>query len=212
MYCNVENLKVDGDIAELIGAIFGDGNLWSNGRWYETTLTGDPLKDNDYFSYLTDLVIKKLGYKPYFRIRSGGIRITIKSKVFYGFLTDKLGIQPRFAKRKSSIPRTISNDRDLMKRFLRGLFDTDGSVFVSDKPGSSNYPTLEITNSNQILLGEAHSFLSSLGYRVNLRYSKGVYKLSLNGYPMIEKWGREIGSSNPYKLNKLQQILKSLIN
>lgn len=45
--------------AEFCGIIMGDGNIWSNGRKYEITITGNIINDRDYFDKLILLLILK---------------------------------------------------------------------------------------------------------------------------------------------------------
>lgn len=194
------------EIAELVGAIMGDGNIWSNDRWYEVTITGDKINDKEYFLYLKSLIEKNVKLNPYLRNR-GGVRITIKSKTFYKFLTEELGIPSGITKRTKGIPNLIKTDQKLIRKFLRGVFDTDGSIFTSNKKGSLDYPTLEITNKNEVLMTEIYSNLIDFGYRAKIRLFNGTYKISLNGHSMVRKWNSEIGSSNKYKSEKLDKIL-----
>ena len=202
-------LQLDEEIAELVGIIFGDGNIWSNGRWYEVTITGNGETDQLYFSYIADLVRRKLGSEPYVRVR-GGLRLTIKSKEFYHFLTRELGIPSGEAKAMASIPPKITKAQVLLKRFIRGIFDTDGSVFTSDKNGSPRYPCIEITNMNSKLITCVCEFLKASGYRARLRCSRGVYKIALNGRKMVSMWNMDIGASNPNKASKLAEILNTV--
>lgn len=203
------NYSLTEEHAEFCGVIMGDGNIWSNGKKYEITITGNKITDKEYFNKLYDFIDHEIKRNPYYRIRGRGLRLTIYSKKFYEFITMDMGIPPRLQKSESGIPTRISKQEKLLKRFIRGVFDTDGSVFTSAKPGVSNYPTLEITNSNQKMLKEIYEALRGLNFRVHYRYSgRGSYKISIYGNKMINKWKIDIGSSNPSKLRKISTILE----
>ncbi len=202
-------MKLDQYHAEFCGTVMGDGNLWTNNRKYEVTITGDITKDKNYFDKLASFVKNKIGKNPYYRIRGRGLRLTIYSKEYYGFLTSAVGLKSGMQKRKSGIPAPIKSNPVFLSRFIRGLFDTDGTVFLSDKRGSPNYPTLEIASSNTKLVRDLHSALSYFGFRVHKRKTtKNGCKVSIYGKEMVRKWHSVIGSSNPTKLAKMEDILK----
>ncbi|MFH1785538.1 MAG: LAGLIDADG family homing endonuclease [Candidatus Micrarchaeota archaeon] len=205
----MEDYFIDEMISEFCGAVMGDGNIWSNGRKYEITLTGNIITDREYFDYIYFFVHSRIK-KPYYRVRSRGLRLTIYSKKFYQFITNKIGIPPRTLKCKFGIPPRISVTKKLLKAFIRGLFDTDGSVFTSHKKGIESYPTLEITNSNQTLLIQVYKTLIEMGFRINYRHAgNGSYKISIYGMKMLAKWNNDIGSSNPHKRRRINTILES---
>ena len=202
-------MELDEDQAEFCGIIMGDGNLWSNGRKYEVTITGDIKNDRAYFDILASFVRGQIGKNPYYRIRGRGLRLTIYSKDFYKFLTDKVGMKDRMLKSESGFPGSIKDNKAFLRRFIRGLFDTDGTIFRSDKKGSPDYPTLEIASSSLPLVDDLHTALSEFGFRVHKRKTtKNGYKVSIYGKEMIRKWNLLIGSSNPCKKAKMEDILK----
>jgi len=202
-------MELDEDQAEFCGIIMGDGNLWSNGRKYEVTITGDITNDKAYFDNLASFVRDKIGKNPYYRIRGRGLRLTIYSKDFYKFLTDKVGMKDRMLKSESGFPHSIRKNDSFLRRFIRGLFDTDGTIFLSNKKGSPNYPTLEIASSSPKLVDDLYSSLAIFGFRVHKRKTtKNGYKVSIYGKEMIWKWNSLIGSSNPCKKAKMEDILK----
>lgn len=202
-------MELDEDQAEFCGIIMGDGNLWTNNRKYEVTITGDIVSDRAYFDALASFVRDRIGKEPYYRIRGRGLRLTIYSKEYYKFLTENVGMKDRMLKSESGFPSSIRANGAFLRRFIRGLFDTDGTVFLSDKKGSPGYPTLEIASSNPELVGDLHAALSGLGFRVHKRATtKNGYKVSIYGKEMIRKWNLLIGSSNPSKKAKMEDILK----
>ena len=116
---------------------------------------------------------------------------------------------------KVIIPEVIVSNWNLAKHTIRGIIDTDGSVFGADKPGSASYPSIETTTSSIKLAIQIKGILQSRGFRVaniwkyKSRNSKiSSYKIPLNGYWNLEKWLNEISFSNPRKLHKAQLLLK----
>lgn len=194
---------------ELVGAIIGDGHIHKKRPKYYFGLTGNKITDWEYFYHLSGL-IKKTWNKNAKVFESGrGLRIRIYSKAVVERLTNVFSIPYNSGKCYSvSIPEDFLNDFSACKYIIRGIADTDGSVFVSDKPGSPNYPSLEITTVSETLAIQLRQLLLSNGFRVtNLRHhpsKRGVvaYKVCLYGKANLVKWLAEIGFSNPVKLAK----------
>jgi len=117
----------------------------------------------------------------------------------------------------TKIPQKIYKDWNLTKNILRGIADTDGSVFVSKKPGIEKYPCIEITTTSIELANQLKTLLNENGFRAVLRLEKRIkinpnalpsYKVSLHGKNNLEKWMEEIGFSNPYKHERATTYLE----
>jgi hypothetical protein len=143
-----------------------------------------------------------------------GIRIVVNSKSVFTQLVEEYHIPVGEGKcAKVTIPQSIEQDWNLAKHTIRGIVDTDGSIFVADKPGSPKYPSIEITTCSFALATQLKELLSTHGFRVaniwgyqraNVRLS---YKVALNGYKNLERWLQEIGFSNPVKRRKAEAAL-----
>ncbi|MCI0504384.1 hypothetical protein L0Y65_06805 [Candidatus Micrarchaeota archaeon] len=197
-------------MGELCGIISGDGNIWTNYRKYEITITGNP-KDGEYMDSVAAYLKEVVKPKVYYRIRGRGLRVSIYSKAFFVFLTKGVGFGIGVKKNTAGIPQRIMEEEILRRGFIRGLFDTDGSIFTSDKKGVHNYPTIEITNENLLLLEQVREILGWNGFRTTIRKSnKGTYKVAIHGKRMIRRWSGIIGSSHPRKQRKMESIIKSI--
>src|SRR5512138_3862834 len=84
--------EVTCELCEFVGAVIGNGNLWTDGSRYRVELTGDPKLDWHYFEYLSAIAFQLFGKKPYaLRVRQRGLRLRLQSQAAYKVLT-KLGI------------------------------------------------------------------------------------------------------------------------
>jgi len=87
---NVEAMKVikiGPELCEFVGAIIGNGNLWTDGSRYRVELTGDPKLDVEYFNYLSFISSNLFGKKPYsLRTHQRGLRWRLQSKDAYSLL------------------------------------------------------------------------------------------------------------------------------
>jgi DNA-binding transcriptional regulator WhiA len=205
----IMKIKLNSQVAELCGIIIGDGNLWTNNRKYEITITGSP-KDRRYMDAVEKYFTVVTNRNMYYRQRGRGLRISLYSKDAFVYFTEVLGIKIGKEKGSSTIPSQIIRNRDYCLAFIRGLFDTDGSIFLSSKPGVTNYPSIEITNKNRKLLVSIKEILEREGMRVTIRASNtNTNKIAIHGRRMIKLWRNLIGSSHPRKLTKMESIIKT---
>ncbi len=204
------NYSCDEEMAELCGIVSGDGNIWTNCRKYEVTITGSP-KDEGYMDKVVGIMTRSVKSRVYYRIRGRGLRATIYSKAFFEFLTGEVGFGIGVGKNSRGMPAGILKSDALCRAFVRGLFDTDGSVFVSKKKGAGQYPTIEITNENLVLLNQVMEVLENNGIRTTIRKSNcDTYKIAVHGKAMAKNWLRTIGSTHPRKRGKMESIIKSI--
>lgn len=208
------NLSFDDSECELIGVIIGDGHIHNKPPNYYVGITGHIKNSKEYFKVLSKMIHQVWGKKINAREGSGGLRIIIYSKNIVLRLTDFFDLPYNSGKCfKVKIPEKLINDWDNVKHVIRGIVDTDGSVFVSNKPGSPNYPSIEITTSSKLLADQIKTILSKHGFRVAKIWSyksnknNNIYKVPLNGRQNLKKWIDEIGFSNP---NKMKVAIEAL--
>ncbi len=205
--------------AELVGAIIGDGYIYKKYNKYRVGFVGHPVTDEKYFEHLKKLIKKEWNKEAKSVFRERAIRMVINSKEIVNFLIDDLKIP--FGKIKSKtviIPEQIRKDWNLAKHTIRGITDTDGSVFAAKKPGVEKYPSIEITTISKNLAEQTKTILEEQGFRVakiwqfkskfKSKVSKNIgYRFGLNGKANLRKWIEEIGFSNPYKLQRAKEYL-----
>tara|TARA_Y100000310_G_scaffold138215_1_gene137111 strand:+ start:2298 stop:3038 length:741 start_codon:yes stop_codon:yes gene_type:complete len=209
-------MEITEELSELVGIIIGDGNIHYNKktRKYYIEITGNPKREAEYFKYISSL-FKRIIHKPgKIRISGRGLRLRVYSKYFVEFLINDLNLHYNYGKAYVvTIPKQILEDKDLTIKCLRGIFDTDGSYFLSDKGYRKDYPCLEITSCSKNLVKQIIQFMKK-DFRIKYRtLERGKfatkYVLSLNGELETKKWFEKIGSSNPYKLTKFLEFNSS---
>ena len=195
--------KEDILLSEFIGAIIGDGNLWSKNNHYRVEITGDPKLDKNYFRDFLIPVTKKLfNITPHVRIRQRGLRLRITSKKVYSLLIEEYNLPVGSKKGLNvTIPKQILDKKELFIACLRGIFDTDGSIFLADKGYRKDYPTIEITTTSSKLAKQIRNILIKLEYKFGFRSWKPKkfrkkWIISINGDKMVKKWMHEIGTNN----------------
>ena len=209
-------MKITPGMAEVVGIYIGDGHIYREGNKFQIGFTGSPKTDIELFEKLKILIKKEWEKDIKFKIRANGLRIAFRSKEISNFLINELGLFYGEGKcEKVRIPEIIFNNWNLAKYTIRGIMDTDGTVFVSKKPGIERYPTMEITTTSVFLANQLREILSKKGFRVaNIRKSlsklskRYAYRVPLYGRDNIKKWINEIGFSNKYKLDRALEYIQ----
>ncbi len=203
-------------LSELIGIIIGDGNIYYNPQLkkYYFEITGDPNLEKEYFHHISDLIFDLLNKKPNIRKGGRGLRLRLYSKNFVEFLINIVKLPYGEGKCEVvTIPDCIySQNWDIIKKCIRGITDTDGSLFLSKKYHRNDYPCVEISTVSESLAFQLKGILSPhyrLGFRsFSAKNSRKRYIISINGDIMVNKWINDIGFSNPHKGRKAYDILK----
>jgi hypothetical protein len=205
---------------ELFGMFLGDGCFSKNKRYCELTIAGDISEEREYHeSYVIPLFNKEFCNSNY----------AVKGKAYpkvgvYGFYCFKQEIVESFAslfsikpgsKENISIPKTILNNKIYLRRVLRGLFDTDGSICFEKNysmvKSTNKVPRIYINLTSLFLVKQAYKGLQNLGFHPKL---SGPYKLRPNEKPLMKikiyrkadvtRWLTEIGFRNPKHLTKIE--------
>ncbi len=209
-------MKISEELAELIGIIIGYGNIHYNirTRKYYVEITGNPKKEGKYFKYISSLFQKIINKPGRIRLSGRGLRLRVYSKHFVEFLINDLNLHYNYGKAYSvTIPKQILEDKNLTIKCLKGIFDTAGSYFLSNKGYRKDYLCLEITTCSKNLAKQILQVMKKdfrIKYRTCLRdkFAK-KYILSLNGELETKRWFEKIGSSNLYKLHKFLEFTGS---
>ena len=209
-------MKITPEIAEIVGIYIGDGHIYRKGNKFQIGFTGNPITDVELFERLVELIKKEFGKYATFKVRANGLRMAFRSKEISDFLIKKLRlIYGKGKSEKIIIPEEIANTRDLAKHTIRGIMDTDGTVFVSKKPRVERYPTMEITTNSLNLANQLRTILLNQNFRVgNIRKSTSklskhpAYRVPLYGKENIRKWLRKIGFSNKYKRDRAKSYIQ----
>ncbi|MFH1452989.1 MAG: LAGLIDADG family homing endonuclease [Armatimonadota bacterium] len=213
------NLKLpDGpscELAEFIGIMTGDGHISFTKKRYQVRITGNSLLEYQYLtSHVNRLIFRLFNINSKIRKRKNKNAnvVYFSSKGFVSFM-NKIGYYKHISNIK--IPPWIGNDTNHITSFLRGLIDTGGCVFISDKKGTSNYPCIELTTVCFNLAKLTKDFLVKLRFKVpkirSYKYShskNNSYKVSLYGHKNLFKWINEIGFSNKYKFKRAIEYKK----
>lgn len=203
-------------LAYIIGYLHGDGHIDSNGKRVSFF--------DKYFSQLeiiSELMIHlfEVGGNLYLNKAVPTLdlgRVTINS-----FLTEVIGIT-RGKRKSNKIPEDIQKNKILLKWYLCGLFDAEGSMPLNPKKRRDLYIDIAMKDENLIsiiggMLEEKFDILSYGPYKrlaKNSHSSKITleYELKIRKLSEIKKFFKVINTLHPDKIRRKNLILDLLNN
>ncbi len=201
-------MKISNNLVELIGIIIGDGYVHKTSN--KLIISGS-LEDGMYYKYYVAKLLKnifEITPKLYFQKNKHACYISLESKEAISKL---LGVGFSRGQKNYKIPKKLMK-KSAFKLILRGVFDTDGSLKFSKQTKSVNYyPRIQIALSPSEFSEFISVMLTNLGFQYgkwtedNSRGFNKKGKLTyyhISGKENLEKWMKEIGSSNPVHLTK----------
>lgn len=128
-------------LSELLGVLAGDGHVST--IKYQVRMCGHKQLDREYISkHVFSLFKEVFGVTPFVSENNSSLVCGINSKAVVFFLSSKFGVPLGKKKNRLRIPKDILTNRILLINYMRGLFDTDGSIYRHHK----NDLALDITS------------------------------------------------------------------
>lgn len=164
-------LHCNGDLAELLGAIYGDGSIYAFDRTEYLRIACNS-KYPEWVERCAGLIEAVFQKKPNIRQRRQCrcIDITLYQK----FISSRLNI-PAGAKghREIKIPSWVLKNEKFIIRYLRGLYETEGSLSVHEPTYTYK---LMFTNRNDSLLAQVEYLWKRLGFHPH----RSLYKVQIS--------------------------------
>lgn len=210
---NIKNISIPArnkEFAEFYGIMLGDGNLTKLQGYklgtYMIRIAGDSRYDYEYLTGFVKSLIEKL-----FKIKAkigkfsgqNAIFVQAHSKKIADFLEGEGFKSRNKIKNKLSIPSWIKENYLFLKYCLRGLIDTDGSIFIMSNK-DLNLLRISFTNYNKKLLNDVKTGFEKLGFKPSKIISNK--QIFLSSKSDIEKYLKEIGFSNLKHLRRLNNF------
>ncbi|MFB6158422.1 MAG: hypothetical protein ABEJ95_02045 [Candidatus Nanohalobium sp.] len=135
------------ELAELYGALLGDGCLYSNMNGF--CITGNAELDEEYIRYLGKLCVSIFNIEPkiYFQSEENVVRLILNSRKVAAYLKNQGFPKGEKAGKEIQVPETL-HEKKFLKPAIRGLFDTDGGVYSHPNSGIM----MDITAKNESLI------------------------------------------------------------
>lgn len=203
--------KKSKELAELCGIILGDGNLseFKKGkkmRAYSLRIAGDSNKDREYLMFFVKPLIEnlfKIKTWDYNSKRCKGLYINADGIKLVEFIKS-IGIHSgNKIKNNQKIPDWILNNEQFLKFCIRGLFDTDGSVYRMSKQDPN---LLRISIKSYIPNLYENILISLKKLKFNPHEVRNHHQICISKKKEIERFVNEVGFSNKKHLNRLEKF------
>lgn len=220
-------VKRNANTAELVGLSFGDGGLTyrKKSNRVKFQLRGDLREEKEnYNNHIAPLFNKEI-MLPLFGRKVGFV--FNKRMNFYGISVESVNIEkplnylgiPSGVKKELFIPKWIKNNKNYSKRFLRGYFDTDGSISCQRNYSIKNnkYHTqirIYLVSTSKNLINEISRILLNNKFKIitdswKSRSNDGfkrqkAYRIKVCGGIQVNKWFKRIGSKSQKHITKYQ--------
>ncbi len=153
----------DENLAELIGIVLGDGNLYKHPRTENLRITCNS-NDTSYIRHVSCIIKKVLRKTPNVRKRKDENAVSVD--LYQCKISKRLNLPcGNKIKNNVGIPYWVFSNKDYMRKCLKGLFETDG-CFHEDR---DNYTRIiEFKNNCARLREDAYNILLKLGFNPQL--------------------------------------------
>ena len=206
------DMELSIEICEFIGAFIGDGffNCYNN-KLYQVEFSGDSRYDLEYYNNKIIPIIKSIvsNIKPkIYKREKNSLRVVFYSKELFCFLRDFFDFIPGRKTYIVKIPDKILSNKDFIYSTIRGIFDTDGGIFLDRRKGYKKpYPRIIFQTVSNNLHKQLTRYLSK-DFKIYSFFNKRrkVYGIEIYGHDQLKKWMSLIGFSNRRHLNKIASI------
>ena len=197
-------------LAEFIGIMLGDGCLSSQ---FQVGIAFNSETDRAYGTYLQDLFQRLFTVSATIQPRSKtrGWTVVASSRALVEHLQVLGLVQGNKVANQVDVPRWIWTKPSYQQACLRGLMDTDGSVYrYAHRVYGHRYDHVGLcfTNHSRPLLLAAERLLKNCGFRPRA----GGYHVYLHRQEEIRRYFRVVGSRNPKHVDRSQDYFEDTGN
>ena len=189
-------------MAEFTGVMLGDGGITNS----QIKITTNSIDDKEYTIFIKKLIKKLFDIEPSVCPRKkeiSALDIIVSRKKLVEFCNKKLGLHiGNKLKQGLDIPNWIRKNLKFEERCVRGLIDTDGSIFneVHNIKGIKySYMRLNFTSASPELRKSVFDILNKLNLNPKMRNDRCV---QIEDKENIKKYFKIIGTSNPKHLKR----------
>ena len=193
--------------AEFVGIMLGDGGITD----HQVTITLNAVTDKEYADFVVDSIGQLFGRKPSIKTRRNAREIVVSSVELVEFLCQTGLVQGNKVKHQVNVPSWICEDPHCVTACLRGLMDTDGSVYqASHTVAGTRYEHACICfrNYSKPLVETVHHILADLGYHPTI----GRNRVYLYRQREIRTYFSEVGTHNPKHLKRYEAMARSSLS
>lgn len=184
-------------LAEFFGIMLGDGKL----SYYQVVVTLGT-KELAYAEYASDLIQQLFGARPKIALRKKGFKDVYLGSIDLTDWLRKEGFVYNKVRSQVDAPKWVFTKQEYKRGFLRGFFDTDGSVYKL-RFGIQ----IAFTNKSKPPLFSIQRALQELGYHPS---KVNGFKIYLTRRNDVARFFREIRPANPKHQERFKIFLNQL--
>lgn len=192
---HMKRLKFDKNLAELVGILLGDGSFYVTKNNAEIDIAFNLKKEKDYCKFVEKLIQKiiKTNITKKYQRNMGCVHLRIARRMdTLRILEVSLFKAGDKIRNNVGIPKWIWSNKNFLKACLRGLIDTDGSLYRLT-PHWPNLYQLSFKASNPKLLRDTHKAFTTLGFRVSRIFEN---RIVVTRQKEVKRYLKQIGSNN----------------
>ncbi len=194
-------------LAELLGILAGDGHIDT----YQVSITTHAVTDLEHAQYSKALFEKVFPIRAslIFRKDCNACVVCVSSKSISDILVKKGMKRGHKIKNSLCMPKWVQAKIQYRKAFVRGLFDTDGSVYLdTHRINGKLYKNIAMLFTNRCLplLADFKATTEELGLHPTQKTDFAVF---LRRKEEIRRYFSIVGSSNPKHLRKVEAYFRS---
>lgn len=180
-------------LAEFFGIMIGDGGISA----YRADITLNATDDREYALFVTQLITELFGVTPKIYRRKGknAVAITVSRTRLVAYL-HSLGLPiGNKITHQIHIPSWIIGNEENERACLRGLFDTDGSIFTHEyrtKGKKYRYKKISFSSASERLLSDVHMLL----FKNNIRAHRANRNVRIDSKESFLRYMAIIGTHN----------------
>ncbi len=197
--------KESKDLAEFLGIEIGDGGI--NNGW-QVVITLNSIKDREYSEYVSMLINMLFNIKVAARKRKNrnALLLVSSSTALVEFLIEKGAVKGNKIKQQIDIPKWIKGNPEYEKKFVRGLVDTDGCLYIHNhRVQGKKYRNIGFcfTSFSKKLTITVANILTK--YKIEAHIEDNGRRLYIYNQKGIKRYLEVFGSSNPRILKKYDE-------
>jgi len=181
-------------LAELVGIILGDGSFFINKKVAELDIAFN-LSEENYCNYVKRLLERTINsnVRKKYEKKSNCVHLRIgKRKITEKLLSVSLIVSGNKIKNQVTIPNWIWENVEFLKYCIKGLIDTDGSLYRL-RPHWPNLFQLSFKNNNKRLLEDVRKAIVILGFKPSRVFGN---RIVITRQDEIKKYFKVVGTNN----------------
>lgn len=188
-------------LAEFVGILIGDGGISKR----QVAITLHRIDDKEYMNFVVNMARKLFQVKPAIYHDKNGLAddIVISRTELVDFCIKHLGLKlGNKIAQQIDIPDWIKRNRKFRFACVRGLVDTDGSIFTHNYRVHGklySYKKLSFTSFSKPLVLSVHNIFREIGLKPRLTQGRDV---RLDSIYDMQRYFQVVGSHNPKHLKR----------